>query len=120
MPALLSVLVLASQVQLSFAFDGCAALTPASKAAVQAVAQALYDPRLANSRFFVEGHASRTGDRAAELAVSERLANEVLDQLVLLGVPREHLVARGYGATHPAIADLPEDYENCRVELVKA
>ena len=45
----------------------------------------------------VEGHADREGSPSHNLALSTRRAEGVVQQLLLLGVPREQIVLAGYG-----------------------
>lgn len=119
MPALLTALTLASSITMTFTFDGCRTPTENNTSATEVFAKALRDPRFATFRFIVRGHAASTGDRAEELAVSERLANDVMERLIANGVRGEQLAIRGYGADHPLAGELPEDYANCRVEVVR-
>jgi outer membrane protein OmpA-like peptidoglycan-associated protein len=49
----------------------------------------------------VEGHTDSRGDDQHNQALSEHRAQAVVDFLVQKGVPRERLVARGYGETQP-------------------
>lgn len=119
MSAVFAALTLASSITMTFTFDGCQTPTDANRASTHALAEVFRDPRFAGGRFIIEGHAARTGDRAEELAVSERLADDVMTRLIDDGVPGSQLVVRGYGAERPIPGELPEDYANCRVEVVK-
>ncbi len=55
-------------------------------------------------RFEVQGHTDSAGGRAASQARSDREARSVVSWLIGHGVPKERLVATGYGDTRP-IAD---------------
>lgn len=46
-------------------------------------------------------HADTRGDAAAKLALTQRQAQAIVDHLVAKGVPKERLVARGYGSERP-------------------
>lgn len=119
MPALLAALALAPSITMTFTFDGCRTPTEGNTSSTEVFAKALRDPRFSTFRFIVQGHAARTGDRAEELAVSERLANDVMDRLIANGIRGEQLAIQAYGADHPLPGELPEDYANCRVEVVR-
>lgn len=52
----------------------------------------------------VEGNTDDTGDPAVNLALSERRARAIVDYLVMRGVPRNRVVAKGNGSSNP-VAD---------------
>lgn len=52
----------------------------------------------------VEGNTDTTGDPAVNAALSQRRAQAIVDYLVMRGVPKNRVVARGNGSTRP-IAD---------------
>jgi outer membrane protein OmpA-like peptidoglycan-associated protein len=67
----------------------------------------------------IEGHASSEGEAAHNLRLSEDRARSVMRYLVDQGIPKDHLVAKGFGVERP-IADngTPEGREkNRRVEF---
>lgn len=68
----------------------------------------------------IEGHTDSRGTEEHNLRLSERRADEVLDQLARLGVARDRLTAKGFGESDPLVvpktfADLEK---NRRVEFV--
>ncbi|GHH67248.1 OmpA family protein [Promicromonospora soli] len=68
----------------------------------------------------IEGHTDSVGTPRHNQRLSERRAEEVLDELVELGVERDRLTSRGYGESEPLVvprtfADLEK---NRRVEFV--
>ncbi len=56
-------------------------------------------------RIEVQGHTDDTGDPRFNQLLSERRAASVMEQLVLRGVPREKLVANGYGLLRPLVGN---------------
>jgi outer membrane protein OmpA-like peptidoglycan-associated protein len=69
--------------------------------------------------YLIEGHVDDTGDRARDLALSQRRALEVKALLILEGVPPERLVAVGYGATSPPAGDGGAG-QSARIEVARA
>jgi outer membrane protein OmpA-like peptidoglycan-associated protein/ABC-type nitrate/sulfonate/bicarbonate transport system substrate-binding protein len=49
----------------------------------------------------VEGNTDSTGDAAVNAALSQRRAQAIVDYLVMRGVPKNRVVARGNGSTKP-------------------
>lgn len=68
----------------------------------------------------IGGHADAQGDPAANLDLSQRRSNSVLDYLAGKGVDRARLSAMGYGSTRPIRAETNEEAyaTNRRVEFV--
>ncbi|HKP62337.1 MAG TPA: OmpA family protein, partial [Polyangiales bacterium] len=68
----------------------------------------------------VEGHADKRGEAEFNQQLSVRRANNVMDELVKLGIPSGQIQAVGYGSTRPR--DMRDDDEgnrrNRRVEFV--
>jgi len=66
----------------------------------------------------ISGHTDNVGSEASNLGLSQRRAQSVVDYLVSIGVPRTHLIAKGYGESQPiATNDTPEGRQlNRRVE----
>jgi outer membrane protein OmpA-like peptidoglycan-associated protein len=98
---------------------GSAALTDAARRQLDALAEALLAPELAEQRFLIAGHTDATGAADYNKALSERRAASVLRYLVEIhGVAEARLLAAGFGeerlknTAHPAAA------ENRRVEVV--
>ncbi len=67
----------------------------------------------------IEGHASSEGDAAHNQRLSDERARSVMAYLVKQGVPKDALIARGYGIDRPiATNDTPDGREkNRRVEF---
>jgi succinyl-CoA synthetase beta subunit len=67
----------------------------------------------------IAGHTDNVGDAAANLKLSQARAESVVAYLVAKGVPKEALVAKGYGDTKPVAAnDTDENKQrNRRVEF---
>jgi outer membrane protein OmpA-like peptidoglycan-associated protein len=83
---------------------------PNLKSMAEALIQAASDPELSKiSRYYVDGHTCSIGGSEMNCRLSWARANAVIDHLVKLGVPKEKLVARGYGLTCPAHSNDTED-----------
>lgn len=69
----------------------------------------------------IEGHTDSDGDDASNQTLSERRAQEVVDQLVKMGIDVSRLTSRGWGENKPvAVNNNPEGKAaNRRVEFVK-
>jgi peptidoglycan-associated lipoprotein len=50
----------------------------------------------------IEGHADERGSKQYNLALGERRAKAVKEQLVVLGVPAKRITTISYGSEHPA------------------
>lgn len=70
-------------------------------------------------RIRIGGYTDNTGDSAANLRLSEERANNVMDELVRLGIDPERMNARGYGAQNPVADNSTEDgrQRNRRISL---
>jgi outer membrane protein OmpA-like peptidoglycan-associated protein len=68
----------------------------------------------------IEGHTDNVGSVSYNLQLSDRRANSVKDAMVRMGVPREKLIARGFGKDKPITSnDTPEGrLQNRRVEII--
>jgi outer membrane protein OmpA-like peptidoglycan-associated protein len=83
---------------------------PNLKSMAEALIQAATDPELSKiGRYYVDGHTCSIGGAEMNCRLSWARANAVIDHLVKLGVPKEKLVARGYGLTNPAHSNDSED-----------
>ncbi|MGI4744395.1 MAG: OmpA family protein [Janthinobacterium lividum] len=73
----------------------------------------------ANLRVEVAGYTDNVGTPAANLSLSQRRAQAVLDYLASQGVPAARLRAKGYGETKPLAANDTETHraQNRRIEL---
>ena len=107
------------RVNLSLSFPtGSATLTSGAAAQVRSFGQALLMPQLANMRFRIEGHTDGVGNRARNVALSQRRAQSVANYLTSMGVPRSRIEVRGYGPDRP-IAGARNSSQNRRVEAVR-
>ena len=70
-------------------------------------------------RVEIEGHTDSSGPARANLALSQQRANAVRDALVTIGVPRERLVAYGYGEGVPLMDNATSEgrARNRRIEF---
>lgn len=68
----------------------------------------------------IAGHTDSDGDAAANLALSARRAQSVVDYLVKAGLPKERVTARGYGDAKPVAANDTEENKakNRRIDFV--
>ncbi len=68
----------------------------------------------------IAGHTDSDGDAAANLALSARRAQSVVDYLVKAGLPKDRAVAKGYGDTKPIAANDSEENKakNRRIDFV--
>jgi outer membrane protein OmpA-like peptidoglycan-associated protein len=73
-------------------------------------------------RFQIEGHTDSDGGAAYNLALSQRRAQAVVDDLVnRYGIARSRMIAKGYGLTKPIASNATDQGKalNRRVELVR-
>jgi OOP family OmpA-OmpF porin len=110
-------LVVGLQGDVLFAVDQ-STLTQGGLREVDRVAAALRD--FPQARAIVEGHTDSTGSDAYNLALSERRANAVRNELIASGIDPAQLVARGMGESYPKA---PNDtaagrQQNRRVEVI--
>jgi len=90
-------------------------LTQAARENLDQFAKAIKDPRLAGSKFEIDGHTDAVGPEEYNLGLSERRAEAVVSYLASDGIDRSSLVAKGFGKTKPRVAN-PYSPENRRVE----
>ena len=110
----------AGRVDLRLGFaSGSAVLSAADRARIEAFAEALKRPQLANVRVRIEGHTDSSGGRAINEALSQQRAQAVADFLMSQGVPAERLEVRGYGYQRPLPGHRASDGANRRVEAVR-
>jgi outer membrane protein OmpA-like peptidoglycan-associated protein len=107
-----------ADLRLAFA-SGSAELSAADRLRVQAFAEALKRPQLANVRVRIEGHTDSSGGRSVNLTLSQRRAQAVADFLVSQGIPLERLEVRGYGYDRPLPGRRASSADNRRVEAVR-
>jgi outer membrane protein OmpA-like peptidoglycan-associated protein len=71
-------------------------------------------------RVEIAGHTDNQGSDNYNLALSYDRAKTVMNYLIMRGIPKDRLVARGYGETRPIATNDTEEgrYENRRVEVI--
>jgi outer membrane protein OmpA-like peptidoglycan-associated protein len=108
-------------VNLSVQFTtGSDRLTPADRALLDKLAQALQSPALAQERFAVAGHTDTTGDARINLELSCARALAVRQHLGSRGVAVQRLSAYGFGSTRLLAPDDATAGVNRRVEVRRA
>ena len=90
-------------------------LTATARENLEQFAKAMKDPRLAGSKFEIDGHTDATGPEQYNQGLSERRANAVVSYLTSEGIDSSLLVAKGFGKTKPRVAN-PYSPLNRRVE----
>jgi outer membrane protein OmpA-like peptidoglycan-associated protein len=94
-------------------------LTPDGIITLRRLGAALKDPRLANYRFKIAGHADAKGSADYNQKLSERRAQSVRDYLVFqYDLDPGKLETAGYGSARLADPGHPEDGVNRRVQVV--
>ncbi|WP_269580609.1 OmpA family protein [Roseibium sp. Sym1] len=102
----------------NFEFDS-ASLTNDGILTLQALGEALRDPRLRNMRFQIAGHTDLRGTSAYNLDLSNRRAFMVAEFLAAFySIPRDRLVPVGYGESRPVDPANPDSGRNRRVEII--
>ena len=96
---------------------GSFALTTAGRRQADQLLAALKGPKLAGKRVLVSGHTDSVGDRAANLELSRRRAEALVDYLAANGVERARLEAKGYGFDKPIPGLSPRAAAQRRVEI---
>lgn len=68
----------------------------------------------------LSGHTDRAGSAEANVALSERYANQVRDYLLARGVPAGLITIQAFGESRPAVetADGVRELQNRRVEII--
>ncbi|MEY4712788.1 MAG: hypothetical protein RIS88_2238 [Pseudomonadota bacterium] len=100
-----------------FDFDS-ARLQSVSRPLLQNLAEAMATPRLAETRFLVQGHTDAKGTAAYNDALSARRAQAVAEFLQFRGIPADRLRTEGKGFSELLLKDQPEAPENRRVRIV--
>ena len=90
-------------------------LTKAAKENLDLFTVALKDPKLAGTKFEIDGHTDASGGEQYNQGLSERRAASVVAYLATQGVDAATLTAKGFGKTKPRVVD-PLSAENRRVE----
>lgn len=102
----------------NFEYDS-ASLTNDGILTLQALGEALKDPRLWNMRFQIAGHTDLRGTAAYNLDLSNRRAFMVAEFLAAFyTIPRDRLVPVGYGESRPVDPSNPTSGRNRRVEII--
>ena len=108
------------RVDLRLAFGpGSSSLSGGAQTQIQAFAEALRRPQLANVRVRIEGHTDSSGGRAINQSLSQRRAQAVADYLVSQGIAAGRLEVRGYGYDRPLPGTPASSRANRRVEAVR-
>lgn len=102
---------------IQFEFDK-ATILPASDSLLDEIAKTIRDnPHI--KKISIEGHASAEGSDKHNLKLSDERAKSVMKHLIETdGVPKEMLIAKGFGETRPLPNTNPEDEANRRVEFI--
>jgi outer membrane protein OmpA-like peptidoglycan-associated protein len=94
-------------------------IRPASRTALNDLAEVLLAPQLKDSKILIEGHTDASGSPDRNLTLSQERADAVRDYLVHEGgVPAERLTSVGKGQAEPADPDDPMSPANRRVVLI--
>lgn len=102
----------------NFEFDS-ASLTNDGILTLQALGEALRDPRLRNMRFQIAGHTDQRGTAAYNLNLSQRRAFSVAEFLAAFySIDRMRMVPVGYGESRPVDPYNPASGRNRRVEII--
>jgi outer membrane protein OmpA-like peptidoglycan-associated protein len=102
-----------------FGFDS-ATLSPAGRAALDALGTALKDPDLANVHFQIGGHTDATGTAAYNMELSRRRAEAARAYLVShAGIDGSRLTAVGFGSTELYNTAAPDSAINRRVQVTR-
>ncbi len=101
---------------LRFAADSDA-LLPSEHGRLEILARALGD--IPDRTFLVEGHTAAVGKPAGELALSERRAKRIVDELAARGIPPDRFIYKGWGGAKPVADNGSEEgrAKNRRVEI---
>lgn len=94
-----------------------ARISGSSAQTLENLAVALRSPRLAGTRFVIEGHTCALGGRAHNLALSVRRADAVAARLRAAGVEDSRLESVGRGFDELLSTDDPYSPENRRVRI---
>ncbi|SFS03801.1 OmpA family protein [Sphingomonas jatrophae] len=99
---------------------GSAEMTPQGRAEAEAFAKALQLPALASRKFVVEGHTDASGDRDANVRLSQARAESVANFLKAQGIAEDRLIAKGFGPDKPLPGRSAAAAANRRVQFVPA
>jgi outer membrane protein OmpA-like peptidoglycan-associated protein len=98
--------------------SGSATLPDDAKVVLQKAAAAM-KVLPAEQRFEISGHTDNTGTAEANMLLSRKRAQAVVDFLLEAGVPRERLAAHGHGDARPVASNATEEgrFHNRRIEV---
>ena len=99
---------------------GSAELPDALKKQLDVFAEVLRSRKGGRKAVRIEGHTDASGSSAANIALSQRRAEAVLDYLVERGADPAMLSAVGLGSSEPVDRRNPSSPENRRIEIVRA
>jgi outer membrane protein OmpA-like peptidoglycan-associated protein len=120
-PMVHKVIASSGSLDLSVEFpSGSADITPPAAHQLSRLAEALASPRLASSRFRIEGHTDTVGDADQNQSLSEKRADSVVSFLENNGIAKDRLEPVGVGEKDLAVptpAQTPE-MRNRRVHIV--
>src|ERR1700739_900664 len=107
------------KIDLEINFDyNSASISEGSMSAVQHLGEALSDTQLAGTTFVVSGYTDAVGGEEFNQGLSERRADTIKKYLVdNYHIAAGDLITVGYGKTHLANPDKPEDAANRRVKI---
>ena len=97
---------------------GSSEMTPAGKAEAMKFITALKSPALSSRKFRIEGHTDSVGTREANLELSKRRAQSVVDFLSTQGADPAKFQVAGYGFDKPLDGRNAAAGANRRVEVV--
>ncbi|MCB9032567.1 MAG: OmpA family protein [Chitinophagales bacterium] len=94
-------------------------LTSESMSIIENAAKVM-NSKLSGSSFYIDGHTDTRGAASYNKTLSKNRAQEVVNQLVKLGVSKDRLTSRGFGEEQPKCAEDTEEglWCNRRVEIV--
>lgn len=72
-------------------------------------------------KIMIAAHTENSGSSYSNMQLSDRQAQSIVDYLVLNGINRSRLVAKGYGGSRPVAPEFPESerLKNRRVDFIK-
>ena len=114
-----SLTVTKPNVNMEIRFDyNSAAISEGSMSAVRHLGEALSDQQLAGTTFVVSGYTDAVGGEEFNQGLSERRADTIKQYLVdHYHIAAADLITVGYGKTHLANPDKPDDAVNRRVKI---
>jgi len=98
---------------------GKATLTPESDKIIRHAAKVMNE-EIPNATFYVDGYTDNVGSASRNKTLSRARAQAVVNALVMAGVAKDRLVARGFGKEHPLCTNATAEGRKCnrRVEVL--